>query len=200
MRIRDNIDRVLELQPDYMGFIFYKKSPRYVGMDWEGPGSGFPDSTAKVGVFVNAQQEEVTSMSAKYALRYLQLHGDESPEYCQELAGEGYRIIKALGLSDQSDLQRLDAYTPWVQYFLFDTPSRQYGGTGTTFDWSLLTSYNGERPFFLSGGLSTKNVLEVAALNHSGLWALDVNSRFETAPGLKDLDKLKEFKEQLKRL
>lgn len=200
MKAPDNIAGALKLQPDYMGFIFYKKSPRYVGSDWQGPEANFPKTTAKVGVFVNEELESLRLLADQYRLDYLQLHGGESPEYCQELSEAGYRLIKAVGLRTEADLERLSKYDKCVEYLLFDTPSQQYGGTGKTFDWSLLESYEGKQPFFLSGGLSTENVQAVSTLRHPGLWALDVNSRFETEPGIKDVARLKEFKEQLQKL
>lgn len=200
MKTPDNIAGALQLQPDYMGFIFYQKSPRYVGADWQGPGTDFPESTAKVGVFVNEDPEKIKLLADQHRFDYLQLHGDEGPEYCRELNKAGYRIMKAVGLRTEADLERLAKYTPWVEFFLFDTPSQQYGGTGETFDWSLLETYDAKQPFFLSGGLSTENVPAVSELRHPGIWALDVNSRFETEPGIKDIARLKEFKEQLQKL
>ena len=200
MKTPDNIAGVLQLRPDYMGFIFYKKSSRYVGVDWPGPGSDFPETTAKVGVFVNEELEQLKLLADRYRLDYLQLHGDETPEYCRIVSKAGYQIIKAVGLRTDADHGRLAEYSQYVEYFLFDTPSQQYGGTGKTFDWSLLETYIGQRPFFLSGGLSTENVQAVSTLRHPDLWALDVNSRFETEPGIKNIVRLKEFKEQLQKL
>ncbi|GJM28195.1 MAG: N-(5'-phosphoribosyl)anthranilate isomerase [Cyclobacteriaceae bacterium] len=200
MKNRQNIIDVLQFQPDYMGFIFYEKSPRYVGRQWDGPPEDFPDSTRKVGVFVNQDLEEVVRLVNQYQLDYLQLHGNESPGYCKELNAEGFSILKAVSLKESRDLQKLDAYTPWVNYFLFDTPSKQFGGTGRTFDWSLLSQYRHAVPFFLSGGLSLENLDAVAGLDGLNLWALDVNSRFEIEPGVKNISKLREFKNQLQKL
>ena len=200
MKAPDNIAEVLKLQPDYMGFIFYKKSPRYVGADWQGPVSHFPETTAKVGVFVNEELESIQELADLHGLDYLQLHGDETPDYCERLSEAGYRIMKAVGLHTEADLGELARYGPWVEYFLFDTPSAKYGGTGRTFDWTLLEAYDQPQPFFLSGGLSAENVQAVGELRSSGLWALDVNSKFETEPGIKDIARLKEFKEKLQKL
>jgi phosphoribosylanthranilate isomerase len=200
MRDPINIAQALLLAPDYLGFIFYRESPRYVGENWEGPLENIPDATKKVGVFVNQSIEEVTLLAGKYQLDYLQLHGDEQPEYCRELFEEGFAITKALSLKNGDDLKKLDAYKPWIRFFLFDTPSQQYGGTGKAFDWSLLSQYQHELPFFLSGGLSLDNLEDVNQLDDLNLWALDINSKFETQAGIKDISKLEEFKNQMQKL
>lgn len=200
MRDPVNIAQALQLEPDYMGFIFYQESLRFVGENWEGPITNVPDTTKKVGVFVNQSIEEVTLLAGKYQLDYLQLHGDEEPEYCRELYEEGFAITKAVGLKKSEDLERLEAYMPWIEFFLFDTPSQQYGGTGKTFDWSLLFQYHHELPFFLSGGLSLDNLEEVNQLDGLNIWALDLNSKFETEAGIKDISKLKVFKNRMQKL
>lgn len=200
MKDAGNIAQVLKLEPDYMGFIFYKKSPRYVGDDWAGPGKDFPDSTKKVGVFVNEPLQKIRALASRFQFDYLQLHGDETPQYCKELAEEGFAVIKATGISEVKDLQHLNDYQPWVTYFLFDTPSSQFGGTGIPFDWSLLQQYNNEVPVFLSGGLSLDNIKEVHKIKDLNLTAIDVNSRFETQPGWKDLTMLTRLKNQIEEL
>jgi phosphoribosylanthranilate isomerase len=197
MRDPNNIAEALSLVPDYMGFIFYKKSPRYVGWQWTGPGSEFPTTTKKVGVFVNADLSQVKFFGYKYELDCMQLHGNESPEYCRALFALGYEVIKAVSPDKITDTQYLRTYKPWVHYLLFDTPSANFGGTGQNFDWSLLEQYNNDIPVFLSGGISLKNVDNIGKLNKLNLAAVDINSCFETSPGFKDISKLKEFKTKL---
>jgi phosphoribosylanthranilate isomerase len=197
MKEPENMARVLELGPDYMGFIFYERSPRYVGNQWAGPAVDFPETTSKVGVFVNEQPETVKSLAKKYRLDYLQLHGQETPEYCRELSQAGHCLIKVLNPETIQSTGQMDAYKPWVDFFLFDTPGKQHGGSGQTFDWSLLRQYDNEVPVFLSGGISLDNIKMVSELEPLNLAALDINSRFETRPGLKDIAMLSAFKNKL---
>ena len=191
MRDQQNISKILELAPDYMGFIFYSKSPRFVGENWEGPGVNFPVDTQKVGVFVNEEPTTVAHLVERHQLDWLQLHGNESPQYCEQLSKDGFSLIKAVNLRSPEDLNLLNEYSPWVSYFLFDTPSAKFGGTGQTFDWSLLDSYDNRLPIFLSGGLSLENIESIDRLKKLKLEAIDVNSRFEIEPGLKDYNMLK---------
>ncbi len=200
MKYEENIKQIFELKPDYMGFIFYKKSPRYVGDNWAGPGKDFPVTTKKVGVFVNETFKNLRALNDQFQFDYLQLHGDETPEYCKELAEDGLALIKAMSISEIKDLKQLNHYKPWVKYFLFDTPSSNYGGTGTVFDWSLLQQYDNELPVFLSGGLSLDNINEVGNMKNLNLQAIDVNSRFETRPGWKDPAMLENLKNQIQEL
>ena len=200
MKHEDNIRQVLELAPDFMGFIFYHKSPRFVGAQWTGPAGDFSDKTKKVGVFVNESVEKVTNTAARFGLDFLQLHGHESPQYCKALSQEDLSIIKAVRLDTPEDMETLADYVEWVDYFLFDTPSHQYGGTGKVFDWSLLKSYQYNVPVFLSGGVSLDNLSSIKKLKDFKPEVIDVNSRFESAPGLKDISKLKQLKHQLKEL
>ena len=200
MRDPVNIAQVLSLEPDYMGFIFYEKSPRYVGASWDGPGNDFGSRTKKVGVFVNQEVAEVEALSEQYHLDLLQLHGNESPEDCRKLSMGGYKLIKAMGLKEHEDMEKLDDYKPWVSYFLFDTPSDQYGGTGQSFNWGLLKNYDNELPFFLSGGISLTNIEEIKGLEGLSLAAIDVNSRFEVEPGLKNTVMLKKLKDKISEL
>ncbi len=200
MRDPENIAQVLELKPNFMGFIFYNKSPRYVGQQWVGPGPEFPSTTKKVGVFVNADLNQVKFLGYKYELDSLQLHGHETPEYCSNLFASGYEIIKAVSPDMVSDPEHIRAYKPWVHYLLFDTPSEQFGGTGHSFDWTLLAQYDNEIPVFLSGGIMIKSLDNISKLNKLNLASVDINSCFETRPGFKDINKLKEFKIKLEQL
>ncbi len=194
MRDQQNIREVLRLEPHYMGFIFYPKSPRFVGDQWSLSEIPF-GKTAKVGVFVNENLEEVINKADQYQLDFLQLHGDESATYCKELHQRGFKIIKAIAIAEKSDFEHCYAYKSWVQYFLFDTKSAQYGGTGTSFDWTLIDHYDQEVPFILSGGLTSDIKQDFPA--HWNLAFIDVNSKFESKPGYKDVSLLNQLKQNL---
>jgi phosphoribosylanthranilate isomerase len=200
MREQGNIQQVLELAPDFMGFIFFKKSPRYVGDHWQGPGSDFPVNTKKVGVFVNESLAQVKSIADRFQLDYIQLHGDETPEYCSVLSRQNRPIIKAVSINTQDDLLLIEEYNSSVKYILFDTPREKYGGTGKVFDWSYLEEYDNKVPIFLSGGISVDNIQKIKHLSTLNLAVIDVNSRFEIAPGLKDVSMLTQLKKQLSEL
>lgn len=180
---------------DFIGFIFYDKSKRnFEDGDLKGE---LQSNKQKVGVFVNKTIEEVTRIAQTYGLNYLQLHGDESPEYCRELKEMGFKLIKAFSVQNQLP-GNLAEYESVVDYFLFDTKGASYGGNGTQFDWGVLEHYQMNKPFILSGGIGLEDISALKKLDHSQLYAVDVNSRFEVSPGLKDELKLKEFIEELK--
>ncbi len=185
----DNIANVEMLMPDMMGFIFYPKSPRYVA---ELP-SSMPQGSRRVGVFVNEDIELVAKIAGDYKLDLLQLHGSESGDYCRELKSRGFSLIKAFSISSESDFAATDNYKELCDYFIFDTKCASVGGSGKSFDWSLLSCYNGDTPFLLSGGVGLHNLDELKALRHDKLVGYDLNSAFELAPGLKDVDKLRLF-------
>ena len=197
MKQPDNLNAVAALQPDFLGFIFYPKSKRYMA-DTLLPEQvrKLPASIQRVGVFVNAEECEILEQAKKFDLDFLQLHGDETPEQCAALQGKGYQIVKAFGVDEQFDFEQLNAYAALVDFYLFDTKGQAYGGNGVVFDWSVLEKYDQQKPFFLSGGIGIE---EVKGLNkipaHLPLYALDVNSRFETEPGLKNEELLRELKE-----
>jgi len=200
MKFPHNLNKVAQMKPDYLGFIFYPKSRRYMP-DTLKPQDlkNLPKRTKKVGVFVNATTEEMLHQAKAYRLDLLQLHGQESAEQCQELQQAGYSIIKVFNIgSDQFDFAQLDAYKPFVQFFLFDTKGQQPGGNGETFDWSQLRRYDQEVPFFLSGGISLDNVAQLKELRYFNIHAVDVNSRFEVEPGIKDVNMLQKLKDQMK--
>lgn len=191
MKHTENIQGVLALQPDFMGFIFYPKSKRFVGDGLEAiSGINFPTSVQKVGVFVNETTETILSYHQKMDFQYIQLHGDEPPEQCLELKKKGLKIIKAISTAKGADFSHAAAYESVCDYFLFDTPTEAYGGSGIKFDWSVLDSYHGSVPFFLSGGIGLDELEAVKAFQHPQLFALDVNSKFEIEPGLKNIDQL----------
>ena len=154
--LRDNLAEVAALQPDYIGIIFYRKSPRFVEEDFVLP--ELPDSVKKVGVFVNAAMDYVLEKIERYGLDLVQLHGDESPEFCGELQKKGIGVIKAFPVDEAFDFSRLDAHVDSTDYFLFDTKTPAYGGSGKQFDWNLLEKYQFNHPYFLSGGIGLEDI------------------------------------------
>jgi phosphoribosylanthranilate isomerase len=197
MKYTDNIKAVAALKPDYMGFIFYEESKRFVGyLDDEVTGK-LPSSIKKVGVFVNEVIEDILELHDKYHFDYVQLHGDESAEFCMEMKNF-IPVIKAFSIEQNFDFKTLKNYKKSCDYFLFDTKSENYGGSGKRFDWSLLKKYDNEVPIFLSGGISLEDAAEINKLKGINIQAIDINSRFEKGPGLKDLILIKEFMNRLK--
>jgi phosphoribosylanthranilate isomerase len=188
MRDHANIKAVATLLPDYMGFIFYEKSKRYVGRNYLVP--ELNGSIVKVGVFVNQSTKEIVELSKENGIDHLQLHGIELPTQCAELKKIGYTIIKAFSMSDDFDFNRLKVFRSVVDNFLFDTKGEGYGGTGKPFNWDVLEKYGQEVPFFLSGGISLLNAEKALRIRDMNIHALDVNSGFESEPGVKDVTKL----------
>lgn len=196
MRDDDNILAIADLKPDYMGFIFYSQSPRFVGKDFEFL-FGIPESIKKVGVFVNESSEEMIRQYKRLSLDYLQLHGNELVAQCEELKNAGVKIIKAFSVGEDFDFEMINPYQSFVNYFLFDTKGKYYGGNGRTFDWSVLKKYNQQTPFFLSGGISPCNAADVLRLEGLNIQAVDVNGGVEINPGLKDVIKVEAIKKIL---
>jgi phosphoribosylanthranilate isomerase len=190
MRDLENIQAVGDLLPDYMGFIFYKNSPRYVGSDFQIPG-GLPASIKRVGVFVDEPADRILDLSTRHELPFVQLHGDEPVALCRELKQQKLTVIKVFRIGESVDFSLLNPFKPVVDYFLFDTKGKYYGGNATAFNWNILNRYDQEIPFFLSGGLNAENVKHVPDLNMN-LHALDINSGAETEPGVKDVTKIRE--------
>lgn len=200
MRDPHNIAEVAALAPDYMGFIFYEKSPRYAGNLAPEVVYILPSSICRVGVFVNASQEEIETTVRKYRLDRVQLHGAESPELCNALR-KVCPVVKAISVRDAADVQESTRrYEGAVDYLLFDTKTPLYGGSGEQFDWSSLDSYDGGTEFFLSGGIGLDDAQRLHGLDMPLLHAVDINSRFETEPGVKDTVKLERFFRELGRL
>ena len=192
MKHADNIQQLAALSPDFMGFIFYAKSPRYVAdrLALETL-EKLPKLIKKVGVFVNETTEKMKEIAQLYSLDYLQLHGDEGVEQCRELRTDGFKIIKAFQMEAAFDFKILEAYKPHCEFFLFDTKTKNYGGSGRTFDWSVLEKYDNEKPFFLSGGISEENIATIGKLEEYNIHAIDINSGVEVEPGLKDIEKVR---------
>lgn len=211
MRDAQNIREVSQLGVDMIGMIFYPKSPRYVEMLSSHAGI-IPDyakediniksskSPARVGVFVDDMVQNIVTRVVNYHLDYVQLHGNEPREMCENLRltldpdiRPGIKIIKAISVSDASDIQKYKEYVGAVDLFLFDTKCKTVGGSGQQFDWQVLEQYDGEVPFLLSGGIGPEDASRLHAFHHPKCIGIDLNSRFEIEPGVKDVEKLKGF-------
>lgn len=204
MREEENLNQLLAMNPDYIGFIFYSKSKRHVP---EIPNIRLPENICKVGVFVNAGLDYIWKRIKGYELDVIQLHGDETPEFCKEARDFlvkrncNVQIVKAFAVDHQFDFDSTNPYERYCDFFLFDTKGKYYGGNSERFDWRLLQDYKGILPYFLSGGIGPDSVNDIQNFRKSP-WAaycvaLDLNSRFEEAPGVKNIDKLIKFKEAL---
>jgi phosphoribosylanthranilate isomerase len=193
MKYQDNILEVSQLLPDYLGFIFYEKSSRF----FEGEIPEIPKSIKKVGVFVDAKLEEIKSKTEKFNLNAVQLHGKEDVLFCEKLKKENIEIIKVFSILDEFDFDLLKPFEPYCDYFLFDTKGKLHGGNGVTFNWQILEKYNSKKPFFLSGGIGIEEIEKIVKSLHSNdstkklpIFAIDVNSKFEIEPGLKNTELL----------
>ena len=223
MRDARNIREVSQLGVDMIGMIFYPKSPRYVEMqsshagiipDYAKEDIGASDSSgsssesvstsakspARVGVFVDDMVQNIVTRVVNYHLDYVQLHGNEPREMCENLRltldpdiRPGIKIIKAISVSDASGIQKYKEYVGTVDLFLFDTKCKTVGGSGQQFDWQVLEQYDGEVPFLLSGGIGPEDASRLHAFHHPKCIGIDLNSRFEIEPGVKDVEKLKGF-------
>lgn len=191
MRDLANIEAVAACEPDYMGFIWVQKSPRYVGADFVIP--PLPTKTQAVGVFVNERSETIIQLSKKAGFQIVQLHGEEGQEVIDALRAAGLVVIKAVSVATEADVAGLDLKP---DFYLFDTKKgTQVGGTGERFDWSILTAYTIDIPYFLAGGLDEASMAEAKKL--PGLYALDFNSKLESSPGVKDLTKVNEIMQNI---
>lgn len=193
----DNIKAIAGLAPDYMGFICYAPSPRYAAGLQAETLAALPENITKTAVFVNEDAETIAKLTDTYNFDAIQLHGNESAEFCYTFKDK-VTIIKAFGLDQDFDFEQLNEFTGSVDYFLFDTKTDKHGGSGKTFDWAVLNNYKLDIPFFLSGGLSLENLEEVKTIKHPQFYGVDLNSRFEIEPGLKDMNKLEKAFELLR--
>ena len=194
MRYPENILVVADALPDFMGFIFYPKSKRFVGTDFSiDTLETIPESVDKVGVFVDELPEKVIEICQDLNLQIAQLHGGESPEYCRQIQSSGLTVFKAFSVDEQFFFERLKAYSGFCDYFLFDTKGHLPGGTGQKFNWQLLENYKGEIPFFLSGGIGPDDLEAIRHFSHPRWCGIDINSGFELAPALKDVEKVNQF-------
>jgi len=211
MRDAENISELIKLKPDFIGFIFYNKSKRFVTNI---PQVEIPSEIKKVGVFVNESIKEVIRIVEEYQLDGVQLHGDETPEYCKKLrechlersretSSESHiiQIIKAFSVDDDFDFSKTETYQKVCDYLLFDTKGKDYGGNGVKFNWKVLDNYKGETSFLLSGGISKNDasaILLFLRSQESNLCAgIDINSGFEIEPALKNIEDIKKFKQNL---
>ena len=210
LREPENIAAVSALRPDYLGFVFHPDSPRFAGRpslaEWMRQHEEIGRSQQLVGVFVNAEVDYVLNTVHDFRLDWVQLHGDESPGYCQELkllwsvdTLRKARIAKAFAITPNFDFKRTNPYVGSCGLFVFDTGGQSAaGGTGKKWDWKKLEEYNGPVPFLLSGGIGPEDAEAIAALNHPQLKGVDVNSRFETEPGMKDVQQVELFLRKVK--
>lgn len=189
----ETIRALIPLKIARLGFIFYHRSPRYVyGKIIEQGLSEIPKHIKKTGVFVNAEIAEIEQILETCHLDTIQLHGDELPEFCTYFKAKT-EVIKTISIKDKSSFKTAILYRDACDLFLFDTQSDKYGGTGKTFGWQWLESYTLNKPFYLSGGISMENYKEIKNIRHDQLIGIDINSRFETRPGIKDIEKIKQL-------
>ncbi len=194
MRDRLNIMAVTEAGPDFLGFVFYPGSPRFVGRDIdpvrlrEAAGE-----MVTVGVFVNESPEHMVDVARSYGLNLLQLHGAEPVSSCEALKNAGFGVIKAFGLDESFDFGKLTPFIPVCDYMLFDTQSKHHGGAGKKFNWDVLSRYTFDTPFFLSGGIAPGDAGAIREITHPAFYGVDINSRFETAPGIKNIKQVTSF-------
>ena len=187
MRDAQNIRDVESLGVDWIGMIFWPKSKRYVA---EVP-SYLPGHLKKVGVFVDSTLDDILQHISDYQLDIIQLHGQESPDFAKAL--KPHTIIKAFNIEKADDLLQTEKYEGIADYFLFDTKGKMVGGNGQKFDWSVLTAYQGKTPFLLSGGIGPEDIESVKSFHHPRYVGIDLNSRFESEPGFKNINQLKTF-------
>lgn len=189
------------LDIDFAGLIFYKESPRYIGDKISRKDLKKADfDLKKVGVFVNPEMIDVLDAIDEYGLEVVQLHGDESPKMCDDLSSE-VEVIKVFRVTGNENIDKLVApYDAVCDYYLFDTGGlkESFGGTGQQFDWNILSKAKIEKPFFLSGGIGVEDAAKIKAFKHPDLFGVDINSKFETAPGVKDMSKVLQFKMAIK--
>jgi len=196
MKYPDNIKELSRLPIDYIGFIFYDKSPRYInglapsGLDI------VPQKIKLTGVFVDASLQYIAECITRYGLNAIQLHGNERPDFCKDL-NKTVPLIKAFSIAEARDLIKTKDYEGSCDYFLFDTKTPQHGGSGKKFDWDILNEYKGNTPFFLSGGISIEDVQAIRNIHHPKFYGIDLNSKFEIKPGLKNIQLLEQFIKQL---
>lgn len=201
MRESQNILALAELQPDFMGFIFYEKSARFTGEILDKKTlKNLPKNIQKTGVFVNESFEKVVEIWKEYDLDFVQLHGHETVEFCKKLKIEGLKIIKVFSVDNAFDFSETNNYEPFADYFLFDTKAEGgYGGHGKAFDWQILDNYTGEKPFLLAGGISPENLEDLKEIKNKNFVGIDVNSKFEISPANKNIEALKELFEKIRK-
>lgn len=192
MKYAENITEISQLLPDYLGFIFWEKSSRFFNGDLP----TIPKSIQKIGVFVDASLEEIYAKKEKYNLDLIQLHGSESVSFCEKLKSQNIKIIKVFSVSEEFNFDELIPFEEVCDYYLLDTKGKLPGGNGTTFNWNILKNYTSQKQLFLSGGIGINDLEKIHQLQLP-IYAIDVNSKFEIEPGLKNKLLLNEFKKNL---
>lgn len=196
-----NALQVANAGADFAGFIFYSLSKRFVGVNPEEQlFRNIPADVKKVGVFVDESGEKIVETAKKYRLDLVQLHGRENAGFCHDIRKKGIPVMKAFGIGEDFDFNHLNIYKESCDFFLFDTQTILHGGSGIKFRWERLSEYKLDIPFFLGGGIGPLDVQKVKSINHPGFFAADINSRFETAPGMKDIDTVKTFIQNFKNI
>ena len=191
MKFTQNRQEIEKLEVDFMGFIFYAPSKRYVG---ETPEPGlFNSEKPKVGVFVDENAFEILGLAKNLGFEWVQLHGKENPKTCLLLKRQGLKIIKAFNVDENFNFSSTLPFEKVANFFLFDTNTKSHGGSGEKFNWTILEKYEGHIPFFLSGGIGPEDVERIKEIEHPKLTGVDVNSGFEDEPGVKNIGKLKYF-------
>lgn len=199
LRDPENIREIAALQPDFMGFIFYPNSPRYAGQLDAGSLTSLPTSIKKTGVFVNENLENILTAISKYNLDAVQLHGADNKKLCRKIRQEAKTmVIKVFPIMDASNFRVTGNYEDVADFFLFDTKTDLYGGSGQKFNWNILQEYTGNKSFLLSGGIGADDVKAIRAIEHPLLAGVDLNSKFELKPGVKNVALLKQFIDELK--
>ena len=199
LRDPENIREIAALQPDFMGFIFYPNSPRFASQLDAGSLTSLPTSIKKTGVFVNENLENILTAISKYNLDAVQLHGADNKKLCRKIRQEAKTmVIKVFPIMDASNFRVTGDYQDVADYFLFDTKTDLYGGSGQKFNWNILQEYTGNKSFLLSGGIGADDVKALRAIEHPLLAGVDLNSKFELKPGLKNVALLKQFIDELK--
>lgn len=194
MRDNANITELLKVQPDFIGFIFHEQSSRNVSSKIE---IQIPNDINKVGVFVNKDEHFIKNKIKDFKLTHVQLHGTESPTFCENIMGLGVKIIKAFNINDDFNFETLAEYELYCDFFLFDAFGEKAGGNGIVFNWDLLQNYKGNIPFLLSGGIDETMVDKLKNISHPRFVGIDINSKFETAAAYKNIEKIKEFRNGL---
>ena len=199
MRDPLNVKEISEVCPDFLGFIFYSGSPRYVG---EKPDRSLfrnvPSEITGVGVFVNEESDKVVDIAKHAGIEMIQLHGNESPVYCQKLRSSGLKIIKAFSIPKYFEFEVLRSYLACCDYFLFDTKTGNHGGSGRKFNWEILAGYSLDKSFFISGGIGPDDARLIKTFKSKGLFGADINSRFENTSGIKNVSLVKTFIDAIK--
>jgi phosphoribosylanthranilate isomerase len=195
----EQLQKLDQLGVDFAGLIFYENSKRFVGDKLKAKKSEIKNlQIEKVGVFVNAEIDNIKKEAKEYNLSYVQLHGDESAEFCREVKNFVH-VIKAIRINEQTDLEKeLTVFEEACDYLLFDTDSKQYGGTGKQFNWNRLIQSDVKKPFFLSGGIGLEDIDKIKNFHHPMFFAIDVNSRLESEPGIKNMEKVEQLMNALK--